>query len=373
MKLSLLSYLLVCFALVVKSQDYNSYTSGNKALYIPETETYSTTSIANYLQSNFKTDKEKLLAAYFWVTANIRYDRDSMYNINWGPDPQTKISSALRRRKGVCENFAAIFSDISSKCGIPSFVVTGYTMQSGAVKRTGHTWCAVYPDKEWLLCDPTWDAGPGSRTNFFLISPREFIESHMPFDPLWQLLPYQLSHREFSRGNIYAKKESAPMNVTDSVKAFLQLDSLHQLEASLLRMKQAGLENDMVNTWRSYVNMKIAIVYEDKDMNLYNSAVADLNRANTIFNNFVEYRNNRFIPTKPDDETRALLDPIAGIISSAEKKLDQIGRSVENLQYDTGPLQKRLDALALRVKEQQLFLKQYVESSLADRGKLFYK
>ena len=373
MKLLLLSYLLVCFSFFAKGQDYNNYASAGRALHIPESETYSTSSIANYLQSNFKTDKEKLLAAYVWVTANIRYDKDSMYNINWGPDPQTKISSALRRRKGVCENFAAIFCDISSKCGIPSFVVTGYTMQSGSVKRTGHTWCAVYPDNEWLLCDPTWDAGPGNRTNFFLISPSEFIGSHMPFDPLWQLLPYPVSHREFSRGSFHTKKEDSPLNVADSVKAFLQLDSLYQLEASLVRMKQAGLENDMVNSWRSFVNMKVAIVYEDKDMNLYNSAVVDLNRANTIFNHFVEYRNNGFIPTKPDAEIRALLDPIAGIISSAEKKLDQIGRSVENLQYDTAPLQKRFDALKQRVKEQQNFLKQYVESSLADRGKLFYK
>jgi hypothetical protein len=373
MKSLLFSYLFVCFFLVAKGQDYNNYIYSNKALNIPENETYSTASIAAYLQSNFTTDKEKLLTAYLWVTANIRYDKDSMYNINWGPDPKVRVSSALRRRKGVCENFAAIFSDISAKCGIPSFVVTGYTLQSGAVKRAGHSWSAVCLDKEWLLCDPTWDAGPGGRTNFFLVTPTEFITSHMPFDPLWQLLQYPASNREFSRGNFFARKQEAPLSVADSVAGFLQLDSLHQLEASLRRIKQAGLENDMVDVWRSYVNMKIAIVYEGQDMNLYNSAVADLNNANAIFNNFVEYRNSRFIPTKPDAEIRAMLDPIADIVSAAEKKLHQIGKSVENLQYDPVPIQKRLAALTLRVREQQHFLKQYVESSLADRGKLFYK
>ncbi len=373
MKFLLFTSLFFCCCLGAKSQEYSNYMYSSKAMNIPEKETYSTASIAAYLQSNFKTDKEKLLAAYLWVTANISYDKDSMYNINWGPDPQIKVSSALRRRKGVCENFAAIFSDIVSKCGIPSFIVSGYTMQSGSLKRAGHSWCAVYPDKEWLLCDPTWDAGPGGRKNFFLVSPTEFIATHMPFDPLWQLLPYPASNREFSQGNFYTRKHGLALNVADSVIAFLQLDSLHQLEASLQRIKLAGLENDMVNIWRSYVNMKIAIVYEDEDMNLYNSAVADLNRANAIFNNFVEYRNNRFIPTKPDVEISALLEPIAGIVSSAERKLRQIGKTVENLQYDPAPIQKRLDALTLRVKEQRHFLHQYVSSGVADRGKLFYK
>jgi hypothetical protein len=187
------------------------------------------------------------------------------------------------------------------------------------------------------------------------------------------LVPYPLSQKEFDRGNFYTKKEEAPWNVADSVAAFLQLDSLHQLESASLRIKQAGLENDMVKLWRSYIDMKIAIVYGDKDMNLYNDAVADLNKANTIFNNFVQYRNNRFIPARPDAEISTMLDPIPGIIFSAREKIGRMGQSVENFQYDTGELKNRLDALAKKVQEQKKFLKQYCESSIADRGKLFYK
>ncbi len=365
MKLLLFSYLL-CWGLVAKGQEYS-------ATYIPVNETYSTASIAAYVQANFKTDKEKVQAIYLWVTTNITYDKDSMYNINWGPDPQTKITASLRRRKGVCENFAGIFTDIVLKCSIPSFVVTGYTTESGSVRRTGHAWSAVYLDNEWLLCDPTWDAGRGNNANYFLISPSEFIQSHIPFDPLWQLLPYPLPQRQFSKRNFYAKKDDVPLNVIDSVKAFMMLDSVHQMEASLLRMRQAGLHDDMVKTWQAYINMKIAIAYEDKDMNGYNAAVADLNRATVIFNNFVEYRNTRFTPIKPDVEISTLLDPIKLILLSANKKLDNIGQSVENFQYNTESIKKSISALTIKVQEQQHFLKQYIQSSLADRGKLFYK
>ena len=368
MKRWLLSYFFICFIQVSKSQDQSS-----SSLHIPVEETYSASTIASYVRSNFTSDREKLNAIYGWVTANIHYDKDSMYNINWGKEKDEQVAATLRRKKGVCENYTTVFSDIAVKSGVPSFVVSGYTRELGSVKKTGHTWSAVMLENEWLLCDPTWDAGAGNHNNYFLVPPDQFIESHMPFDPLWQLLPFPITQQEFSSRHLYAKRETPAWNVGDSVLSFLQLDSLQQLEASSLRMKKAGIDNDMVKIWRSYVDMKIAIVYGDKDMNLYNESVADLNRATKIFNEFVQYRNNRFMPAKSDAEMNGLLAPIAGILILANKKLDNIGREVENFQYDTGTLKSRLHKLSERVKEQQVFLKHYLESSVADRGKLFYQ
>ena len=368
MKRWLLPYFFFYFIPVLKSQDQSSI-----SFHIPVEETYSASSIARYVQASFTTDREKLSAIYGWVTTNIRYDKDSMYNINWGKEKEEQVSATLRRKKGVCENYATVFTDIAIKSGIPSFVISGYTRQSGNAKKTGHTWSAIMLGNDWLLCDPTWDAGAGNRTNYFLVPPDQFIESHMPFDPLWQLLPYPITQQEFTRAHFYSKREMPAWSVGDSVMAFLQLDSLQQLEASSLRMKKAGVDNDMVKTWRSYVDMKIAIEYGDKDMNLYNEAVADLNRATKIFNEFVQYRNNRFLPVKSDAEMKGMLAPIAGILILANKKLENIGREVENFQYDTGGVKSRLAGLKGRVKEQQLFLKNYLESSVADRGKLFYK
>ena len=365
MKLWLLFLTVICYAFVTKGQQ--------AAHYIPSSQTSSTAAIAGYVQLNFTTDQEKLSAIYGWVTANIRYDKDSMYNINWGVDEQTNAAATLRRRKGVCENFATVFTDIVSKCGIPSFTITGYTNQAGYIKRVGHSWSAVHLDKEWLLCDPTWDAGAGNNTGWFLIQPDQFIETHMPFDPLWQLLPQPLSQQEFYRGKYKAKKELPVWNVADSVDGFLQLDSLQQLEAASRRIKQAGMDDEMTRIWRQYVDMKIAIVYGDKDMNFYNGAVADLNKAAAIFNEFVQYRNNRFFPAKPDTEISAMLNPIDRLLAAARKKISHIGESVENVQYDTGSIKDRLDRLSARVAEQQFFLKQYLESRVADRGKLFYK
>lgn len=362
--------LLTCFVLPLKAQEEFSYVD-NKARYIPAAEAISTTSIANYILSNYKTEGERLRAIYAWVTANIEYSTDSMYRINWGGDPEARITVALRRRKGVCENFAAIFNDIALRAGLRSQVVSGYVKQSGSVNRSGHSWCVVYFDNEWLFCDPTWDINFRERTNYFLIKPGQFVESHMPFDPLWQMLPYTLSNQEFVYGSGSSKK--IYFNYEDSVKDFMQLNELQQLEASARRIRQAGVFNELLKNRLAFIQMKIGIIYEDKDMNLYNSAVSDLNSASTVFNNFVNYRNDHFLPAKTDAAISALLDPIEGILSSAWIKLDKIGKSVENYQYDTGALKDRLNALATKVQRQKDFLQRYFAVEKTEREKLFYK
>ena len=374
MKSLLLICLFACCGFVVNAQDFNNYSYiDSKALRIPEEETYSTSSIANYIQGNFNTDKEKLRAIYTWIITNIRYNKDSMYYRFWGEDPERKLASVLKTRKGVCENFASLLNRIAFKCGIQTYMISGYTKMGGSVNWRGHSWCAVYIDKEWLLCDPTWDAGYSNSTHYFLISPSQFIETHMPFDPLWQLQEHPINNKEFRQGFTRSKREAPVFNYIDSVNNYLRSDTLHQMESISRRMKLAGLENEDLRTWYAYNEMKIFIVYQEKDMNVFNSAVADLNKAKALFNDFIQFRNNHFQPAKPDAAISTLFDSVENRLSLAYKKMDDIGTKVENYQYDTDGLKNNLDALSARVNEQQVFLKRYFASSLADREKLLYQ
>jgi hypothetical protein len=252
-------------------------------------------------------------------------------------------------------------------------VVNGYTKMGGSVDWRGHSWCAAYIDKEWLLCDPTWDAGYSASAHYFLISPSQFIETHIPFDPLWQLQEHPITNKEFRQGFTHSKKDAPVFNYMDSVTAFLHADTLRQMESISRRMKQAGLDNEDLRTWYAYNEMKIYIVYQEKDMNVFNSAVADLNKAKTLFNDFIQFRNNHFQPAKPDAAISTLFDSVENRLSSACKKMDDIGTKVENYQYDTDGLKNNLDALSARVKEQRVFLKRYFASSVAEREKLLYK
>ncbi|MEO6233069.1 MAG: transglutaminase domain-containing protein [Ferruginibacter sp.] len=356
----------------VNAQGSNDFSYiDNRPLNIPEAETHSTGTIANYINNNFKTDGEKFRAIYSWVTANIKYSTDSMYIINWGADETTKVTVALRRRKGVCENYAAIFNDIALKAGLISYVVTGYTRQSVNQHYSGHSWCAVLLDKKWFLCDPTWDEGFRISPKYFMVSPADFIDSHFPFDPIWQLLPYPVTAREFNRGMGYHEKRSPSFNFIDSVDAFLKLDKYARDIATARRLEQTGIESELQNNWLNYTRMKIAIVQGENDMELYNSAVADLNHATNYFNSFLQYRNNRFTPSKSQRETNAMLEPVGRYILSAWQKIGQIGKN--NFQYDVGGISDRLNVLTIKLQAQKAFLIRYFAGNMAERGQLFYR
>ncbi|MEP6712003.1 MAG: transglutaminase domain-containing protein [Ferruginibacter sp.] len=369
MKWLLLLFLVFWYLPHLHSQDIYEFAAIDKKIStIPSSDSYSSGDIAGFIQSNFKTDRDRIRAIYTWVATNIKYDVDSMYAINWSGGPAAKVTEALRRRKGVCENYAAIFNDIAIKIGLNSFVVDGYTKQGGAPDRTGHSWCAVCLHGEWLLCDPTWDKDANGNTNYFLISPAGFIESHMPFDPMWQLLNYPLSYREFNEG-YSSKKDKSFFNFPDSIKAFTQLSELEQLQATSTRMLAAGQASKLLKNRIDYTKMRIGLIYEDKDKNLYDGAVADLNNAAAAFNELVQYRNNRFIPAKTAIQIHTLTDVVTTDISSAYKKINNM--SIYNAQYDPAELKSRLDNLVIKLQQQKDFFKKYLAADEAEKMQLF--
>lgn len=364
---------LICFCLLIiclssaTAQLFDEYGYVDaKALRMPDSITFSTAGIAGYIQSNFKTETEKFRAAYTWITSNINYNKDSMYFRFWGEDPERKLSSVLKTRKGVCENFASLLSRIADRCGITCYVVNGYSKPGGFIDYTGHSWCAVYLDKKWYLSDPTWDAGNHQPYRYFLAEPIDFINTHMPFDYLWQLSDRPISNKEFRQGYLTGKN-MAFFNYNDSAFAYLKADTLQQMEDISRRMKKAGLEIDDIRTWYAYNEMKIFIVYQEKDMNNFNLAVADLNKAKKRFNDFVQFRNNNFQPAKTDTEINGLFAAIDTLLFSAQNKLNEIGGKIENFQYDTDGLKNNLDVLQARVKEQKDFLKHYLATNTSER------
>ncbi len=372
MKTGLFIYLMMInFTAVLAQGDDNFAAVDAKAFSFPAVATHSTTAMAKHIQENFTGNKEKIRAAYRWVTANIQYDKDSMLSINWSKNTPDKIAATLRRKKGVCDNFASVFTDVLVKMNINSYVVHGHTNGSRNTSNAAHSWSAVQLDDKWFLCDPTWDAGYNGITRYFLISPQQFIDTHWPFDPLWQLLEYPISHKEFINGFAYAKKNNHYFNAQDSVKTFMELDSLQQLEAIARRMNTAGISDENLRTWYAYNQMNIAIIYGEQDMFLYNAAVADYNKASAYLNDFIRYRNVFFKPEKTAAEISAMLQPVDGLIAAAYKKIAGMGLVKENFQYDTGLLTERLKSLSKKGEEQNKFLKTYVETAAAHREKLF--
>ena len=186
-----------------------------------------------------------------------------------------------------------------------------------------------------------------------MVHPKEFIQTHMPFDPLWQLLQHPISHKEFRQGISHSKLDTTIFYYEDSVAGFLQLDTLQQLQAAARRMKKAGIDNDDLRTWLAYNEMKITILNQEEDMNTFNVAVADLNKAKALLNNFIQYRNNNFQPPRPIAEIEMQFVTIDKLLLSSDKKIKVIGLKTENYQYDTEGLQKNLEDVMLKVQQQK--------------------
>jgi len=96
---------------------------------------------------------------------------------------------------------------------------------------------------------------------------------------------------------------------------------------------------------------------------LYNSAVADYNDALGIFNNFLIYRNNQFIPAKTDNEIKTIFNGIEKLIVSANNKLKEVNQSKAVLTLNTSAIEKKINDLSTHAREQHIFLDNYLSAA----------
>ena len=337
-----------------------SYTGHTQ--YVPDSVTYTPGRFAEYLKNAYPNPNDQVKTLYHWITGNIQYDKDSAMFFNWSADNDTKINATLRRRKGVCENYASLLKDIAGRLDIPAFVVHGYPSYANKNKDNSHSWVALQQNNEWYLFDPTWDA-QGNTEKYYQVSPADFMQTHIPFDPLWQLLEKPVNYK--ITGNSFAYK--------DSVHAFLQLDSLQQFLATERRIKHSEDQNTTTKNFERFNRMNVAVIAGEQDMNLYNAAVEALNKANKTFNAFVQYRNQQFTPSKTDTEIKRMLSPVKPLLDDARTSIKNMGKLTDNFQYDPSTISERIAALEKKLEVQMLFVKKYLETAPAERVKLFYK
>ncbi|CAH2299392.1 Hypothetical predicted protein [Pelobates cultripes] len=82
--------------------------------------------------------------------------------------------------------------------------------------KSNHMWNALELDDQWYLLDACWGAGtvnlqekifvPSYDDFFFFTDPENFIETHWPDDPIWQLLKSPVSFQAFEQ-NVFKTSE----------------------------------------------------------------------------------------------------------------------------------------------------------------------
>jgi len=367
----------------------NQYAAIDKvALQIPDSATANANGIASYISSHFSKDSEKARAAFIWVASNISYDIENMFALNFHEKQEDKILKPLKTRKGICENYAALFNDICSKAGIKSFVVEGYTKQNGFTDYIPHAWCAALIDTSWYLFDPTWGSGYVANKKFvkkinnsyFQAAPRNLVKSHMPFDYLWQFLYYPVSNQEFYEGKTQENTSKPFFNYKDSIAVFEKQDKMAYYAAAATRIEKNGLKNAMLFDRLQQLRREIEIdkqnrivEAQNKVVNLYNSALENYNNGVNAFNAFVDYRNKQFKPERSDSEIQDMLDASANQVKEANSRLAQIKNpdaSTANLIVN---FRRQIGDLTARIDEQQDWLKKYFSKGKGGRRSMFTK
>ncbi len=178
--------------------------------------------LVKQLTQELTSDTEKTRAIFRWITANIRYnskEADKIIKNNFEPTKKRfkseteairwrekryykKVTSALRKRKAVCEGYAMLFKHLCSWANIHAEVVTGHyrdhTLKIGKYYKPTHAWNAVKLDGKWYMLDATMAAGhvepitgkfiKNFSGNYFLPLPEQMLTTHYPTDNQWLLI-----------------------------------------------------------------------------------------------------------------------------------------------------------------------------------------
>ncbi len=225
---------LLFFAVPVWAAGYASVDSRARNTPFKYTETIP--KLVEYLTKPYRNDEEKKARVIFaWIVYHIDYD---MYQVRASDEMVAKKNSRIRKGLprapnifeawlGVCGDIAELYQKMATEAGLEAVVIGGFADTPKVTRKTfegaGHAWNAVKIDGEWQLLDATWSISAMGQVyqniksdsayeraiekrkksfnkkrketnnrkidgSWFLTKPGEFIKTHYPDNPNWQLL-----------------------------------------------------------------------------------------------------------------------------------------------------------------------------------------
>ncbi|MBP1640775.1 MAG: hypothetical protein H6Q17_2358 [Bacteroidetes bacterium] len=378
MRIPILVFCLI-FALYVHSQ--NNYVTIDKiALQLPDAESKTTDGIAGYINSHFEKPEDKTRAIFCWITHTIAYDVENMYNVDFYQNKNDIVKRVLGTRKGICMSYTELFNEIAEKTGLKSYAVHGYTKQNNKVDVVPHAWNAVRIGTEWHLIDATWGAGYIQNGKFvrhienkyFNANPQQYILSHMPFDPLWQMLGYTVTNQEFYDGKTDPSNRKL-FSYKDSIAHHLSLPESDQLIASARRIKTNGVKNGLIFEQLQHIRQQIDYLHNTAVVTQFNEAVKHYNNGISLLNQFIEYRNKQFTPKKEEADIRRMVDTVAVELAMARKQIAAIEKPDAQTATSISQISQSIDQATAGMNEQKAFVDKYFKTGKLFRKTLFYK
>jgi regulator of replication initiation timing len=362
---------------------------------IPDSVTRNTDQLSRYLQAHTSSPVDYTRALYNWMATAITYDMVNTYKPDYYKDSADAVIKTLQTRMGICQGYAALFNEVCRKGGIPAYFIGGYTQTDGRLDNASHAWVAVQLYQKWYMMDPTWGAGYMSagkfvrklNWNYFMVPPEVFVKTHMPFDPLWQLLAHPYRHDEF-RDNNWSNADKRPVfYLRDSLTAFERQSLVEQMEHKIARIESYGITNQLIGAELQHARNVLAVTLHNEQVakqhqqvdsqneiiNKYNKSGNIYNDGVQMFNAYIAYKNAQFKPNKTDQEIKQMIDIAGTTLGEAERMLKGLKINDASIQRSIDQMQQSVADLQKRVVEEQAFVQKYMKTSKVFRKTLFYK
>ena len=352
-----------------------------KIAAIPIKSATSTDEIAKYINANFKTENDKIRAVFFWTTSNFSYDVTNMFSVDIEETPQDRILKALKTKKGICWDYALIYNEIANLVGIKSVVIQGYTKQNGKVDTMAHAWCASRIGNKWYLFDPTWGSGYVNNNKYtqkinnihFKVEPSKMINSHIPFDYLWQFINYPITNQEFIIGKTQIDKTKKIFDFESEITKYESLPKMDQFFESAQRIEKNGLKNQLISQAYTYAKSSWNYERETENNTKFNQIVTLYNTAIVELNDFVYFRNNKFKPTITDEELKQKITSLKNKFLNCQELLNNLGKVDSGNLQNVNSMKSGLTGTLKQAEEQEVFVTTYLSKSKLVRKTMFSK
>lgn len=184
----------------------------NKIARLAAKEDRSWNKVAHLIGDSCKTELERVYTIYTYIAGSYKYDLNRLKLIYKREiKRELYLSEVLKKKKGVCGDFANLFATLCDSLDIGCFRVSGYSRNFSLLHPVrknyyNHAWNVVRVDGNWYVLDVTFGMQHFTKKKFdkerinydFLFTdPAKFGIIHLPADPAFQLVNRERSYKDF--------------------------------------------------------------------------------------------------------------------------------------------------------------------------------
>jgi hypothetical protein len=241
MQIKLVGIIIFSILSIFVTAEVDTEDCDNFALTIPVTYADSPEKLSAYIYANGYNDEEYVRVAYTWLCSNIHYSLtqvDSLEHLDL-------VEYTFKTLSGKCTNYSASLTVLCQFVGIEAYSVQGYVkIDDKIITDNDHAWNIIRIDEKYYLFDATFDSEiikkeSSLRYQFYKKKGEDFIQTHMPYDPIMQLMHYPVTHPEFLKGIVKGKKQ---LDYVKAIESYGFLSEKDKLKVMLYRSENYGLK-----------------------------------------------------------------------------------------------------------------------------------